>query len=109
MNKDLIRSRRVAVSRYRLAAVLALGALALLGLAATATAKSGTVWLCRPGLKPDPCKEDRTTTVVSYAGTTRHEAIQKPAKAGPPPVDCFYVYPTVSSQFTQNANLEIDP
>ncbi len=31
----------------------------------------------------------------------------KPAKK--PPIDCFYVYPTVSSQFTMNANLEIGP
>jgi hypothetical protein len=109
MSRHLMRPRRGSVSRYRLAAVLAVSALALLGLAATATAKSGTVWLCKPGLKPDPCKEDRTTTIVSYTGTTRHEAIPKPVKAGPPPIDCFYVYPTVSEQAGPNANLEIEP
>jgi hypothetical protein len=26
-----------------------------------------------------------------------------------PPIDCFYVYPTVSSQLSENANEEIDP
>ena len=26
-----------------------------------------------------------------------------------PPIDCFYVYPTVSTQPTANANLHIDP
>jgi hypothetical protein len=109
MSKDLMRSRGGAIAAFRLAAVLAVSALALLGLAATASAKSGAVWLCRPGLTPDPCKEDRTTTVVTYTGATRHEAIQKPIRHGAPPVDCFYVYPTVSEQPGPNANLEIEP
>jgi hypothetical protein len=84
-------------------------ALAALSLAATASAKSGTVWLCKPGKKPDPCLENRTATVVSYAGTTREESVQKPVKHGKPPIDCFYVYPTVSEQEGPNANLEIEP
>ncbi|WP_227838020.1 DUF3089 domain-containing protein [Nocardia aurantia] len=47
---------------------------------------TGTVWLCRPGLSDDPCG----------GGTGA-------------PIDCFYVYPTVSVQPSQNANLDIDP
>ncbi len=108
MSSDLMRPRNW-TSGLRLAAVLAIGAVALMGLAATASAKSKTVWLCKPGLTPDPCKADRTTTVVSYTGATRHEAIQKPVKHGGPPIDCFYVYPTVSEQTGPNANLEIEP
>jgi hypothetical protein len=109
MRNDLMRSRGGAIAAFRLAAVLAVSALALLGLAATATAKSGTVWLCKPGLAPDPCTEDRTTTVVTYPAATRNEAVQKPVKHGAPAIDCFYVYPTVSEQPGPNANLEIDP
>ncbi len=67
---------------------------------------SDTVWLCRPGLADNPCEGDLTTTVVSADGSTTTEAA---APAEDPPIDCFYVYPTVSEQETENANLEIDP
>ena len=80
-----------------------------LALAATASAKSSTVWLCKPGKKPDPCTADRTSTAVSYAGATRHETIQQQVKHGNPPIDCFYVYPTVSEQEGPNATLAIEP
>jgi Protein of unknown function (DUF3089) len=62
-------------------------------------------WLCRPGQKPDPCASDRTATVVSGTGGTSVEH----APANKPPIDCFYVYPTVSTQPTSNANLNVDP
>jgi Protein of unknown function (DUF3089) len=64
------------------------------------------VWLCRPGLRNNPCESSLTTTVVNPNGkeTTQHAAVTKD-----PPVDCFYVYPTVSAQPTVNANLDIDP
>jgi Protein of unknown function (DUF3089) len=73
---------------------------------APAQEPSSTVWLCRPGLAKNPCESDLTTTVVRPDGTTRvvHD---KPAKS--PPVDCFYVYPSVSGQPTVNADLSIDP
>jgi hypothetical protein len=93
----------------RTALAFAVAALLTLALAATASAKSSTVWLCKPGKKPDPCMQDRTTTVTSYAGTTRQESVQKPVKSGKPAIDCFYVYPTVSEQEGPNANLEIEP
>jgi hypothetical protein len=35
--------------------------------------------------------------------------VQPASPAADPPVDCFYVYPTVSRQKTVNANLTIDP
>jgi len=73
---------------------------------ASPPAPSNTVWLCRPGLADNPCESDLTTTVVSVDGTSTTEAA---APAKDPPIDCFYVYPTVSSQQTENANLNIDP
>ena len=64
----------------------------------------GTVWLCRPGLAGDPCTANLTTTVVARNGTTRIERVRPAAEA---PIDCFYVYPTISGQPTINANLAI--
>ena len=67
---------------------------------------SGTVWLCRPGLAADPCTANLTTTVVQAGG---RKSIQRAAPAKDPSIDCFYVYPTVSGQTTENANLQIQP
>ncbi len=64
------------------------------------------MWLCRPGLAQNPCNSNLTATVVGPNGTTH---IQHTSLALNPPIDCFYVYPTVSSQPTVNANLTIDP
>jgi Protein of unknown function (DUF3089) len=68
-------------------------------------AASRTVWLCRPGQAGNPCLTNLATTVVEPNGTTTHVVRSAPAKS--PPVDCFYVYPTVSNQSTVNANLEV--
>jgi hypothetical protein len=106
MKNHHARTQRRSTAPVRMFVVLALAALVLMGLAGTASAK--TTWLCKPGKKPDPCAADRTTTVVTFKGLTREEAIQKPVK-GRPAVDCFYVYPTVSEQLGPNANLEIEP
>jgi Protein of unknown function (DUF3089) len=67
---------------------------------------SSTVWLCKPGAVGDPCTAPLTTTVVRPNGSRTIEP-SRPAKD--PPIDCFYVYPTVSRQTTVNANLHIDP
>jgi hypothetical protein len=67
---------------------------------------SQTVWLCRPGIKNNPCESSLTTTVVHPDGK---KTAQRAAVAKDPPVDCFYVYPTVSAQRTLNASLDIDP
>jgi hypothetical protein len=75
-------------------------------MAPTASA-AGTVWLCKPGLTNNPCESDLTTTVEFGNGLSFVNKHAKPARN--PPIDCFYVYPTVSSQFTTNANLNIDP
>jgi hypothetical protein len=71
-----------------------------------ALAAAETVWLCKPGLANNPCLSDETATVQLGNGTS---FVEHAKPASNPPIDCFYVYPTVSSQFTTNANLEIDP
>jgi hypothetical protein len=86
-------------------AVLSVTALAVLAVTA-ATASAETTWLCKPGLASNPCLNSEETTVELANGKSVIEKAQ-PAKS--PPIDCFYVYPTVSSQFTENANEEIDP
>ena len=71
-----------------------------------ATDAAGVEWLCRPGHAPDPCTADLDATVVHRTGP---DTTQPAAPAAHPPVDCFYVYPTVSTQQTTNADLAIDP
>jgi hypothetical protein len=70
------------------------------------SAPTDTVWLCRPGLAGNPCAGDLTSTTVRADGSTKAEPAA-PAKS--PPIDCFYVYPTVSKQKGTNATLKIDP
>ena len=65
-----------------------------------------TTWLCLPGQEPNPCAGDQTTTVYSPDGTSKTTTPKVPED---PKVDCFYVYPTVSDQPTQNANKNPDP
>jgi Protein of unknown function (DUF3089) len=89
------------------APVIAAAAAMGLALAAAAPAGARTVWLCRPGQLPDPCTPGLSTTVYSPALMPLRVIHPRPAK--PPPIDCFYVYPTVSQQPTINANLRIDP
>jgi hypothetical protein len=63
------------------------------------------VWLCKPGVRGNPCLSSMATTVVAGDGSTTAE---KSTPASDPKIDCFYVYPTVSNQQTVNANLHID-
>jgi hypothetical protein len=63
-------------------------------------------WLCRPGRKGDVCDVDLTTTVVAADGTLTREAFTPNPKA---PVDCFYVYPTVSTDPGIASDMTPDP
>src|SRR5262249_42135495 len=63
------------------------------------------VWLCKPGQTPNPCLDPLTTPVVGADGT---KTVQNDVPATDPKIDCFYVYPTVSTQPTVNANLHVD-
>ena len=65
-----------------------------------------TVWLCKPGLAANPCGGSLDATAVDASGA---KTVEPAAPASDPPIDCFYVYPTVSRQKTTNANLTIDP
>jgi hypothetical protein len=52
-------------------------------------------WLCRPDkAKDNYCNVDLTTTVVKADGSESVEPFKADPKA---PIDCFYVYPTVSN------------
>jgi hypothetical protein len=51
-------------------------------------------WLCWTGKPGDACAIDLTTTVVQADGK---ESVEKFAANPKAPVDCFYVYPTVSN------------
>ncbi|MDO8799195.1 DUF3089 domain-containing protein [Phenylobacterium sp.] len=100
------------MSRTTLAA-LAAGALALAAFIQPAAAQTPAkndyadkaAWLCWPG-RTDACSGDNAATVITAAGVATKEAWKAEPKA---PIDCFYVYPTVSmdkgviSDMTPNA------
>jgi hypothetical protein len=87
-----------------LASFVAGCALALPGAASAATP---TVWLCKPGLRDNPCAPRLTTTRLAPDGRVIGVRRVRPARR--PKVDCFYVYPTVSDQPGPQASLRIDP
>jgi hypothetical protein len=89
----------------RLATILALVSVAVLGAADTSAAK--TVWLCKPGLKANPCTPSLSTTV--FSPTSEPLRVEHPRRVRRPTFDCFYVYPTVSDQPALQANRRIDP
>jgi DUF3089 family protein len=91
----------------RLAMVFVLASVFVGCLAGLAPAASAEVkWLCRPGLASSPCQGDQTTTYFNENGASR---VGMPEVQANPPIDCFYVYPTVSNQPTPNATQSPDP
>jgi Protein of unknown function (DUF3089) len=62
-------------------------------------------WLCRPGLDDDVCSRDLDATAVFADGSTE---VQPHQVADDPPIDCFYVYPTVSNDDAPNSDFEVD-
>jgi Protein of unknown function (DUF3089) len=65
----------------------------------------GKTWLCRPG-RQDACAIDHTTTVVAADGKLSKETWTADPNA---PIDCFYVYPTISTDPTPNSDMNADP
>lgn len=62
-------------------------------------------WICLPA-RQDSCAVDQSTTIITAAGKMTTE----PWSANPSaPIDCFYVYPTISSQQTPNSNMSLGP
>src|SRR5262245_40699127 len=62
-------------------------------------------WLCRPG-RQDSCAVDLATTIVAANGKFKKESFKA---ARNPPIDCFYVYPTVSLDQTGNSDMTAGP
>ena len=61
------------------------------------------IWLCRPS-RQDACSGPQDATIVAVNGSLKRERFH-PAKN--PPIDCFYVYPTVSNEPGGNSDLMI--
>ncbi len=66
-------------------------------------------WLCRPDLQRgamNACDVDLSSTVVAADGKlTREEWKSNPN----PPIDCFYVYPTISTDPADHSDMHPDP
>jgi hypothetical protein len=100
------------LARAAVVGIVLIGA-ALIGPVSSGAASSGTspgptktVWLCRPGVTPDPCETSLDTTVVKANGQS---AVMDVNDAKNPKIDCFYVYPTISAEPMVNADLTIQP
>src|SRR5687767_11104780 len=61
-------------------------------------------WLCRPDKTDNPCRITLDAVVLGDASTPFVERMALPEA---PPVDCFYVYPTVSGQESYFSDLAI--
>ncbi len=62
-------------------------------------------WLCRPGRR-DACTVDLDATVIQADGATSIDRFHPDPDA---PIDCFYVYPTVSTDPGANSTMAIEP
>jgi hypothetical protein len=62
-------------------------------------------WLCRPN-RQDACTVNLDATVIRADGSTTIERFHPDPDA---PIDCFYVYPTVSLDPGVNATMAIEP
>lgn len=65
----------------------------------------GAAWICRPDLDDDVCRDLDVTELAPDGART----VQEREPAADPPVDCFYVYPTVSSDPGVNSDREFGP
>ena len=67
---------------------------------------AGTVWLCEPGQADDPCASSLQATVVPAHGARTVQDAQASAGSA---FDCFYIYPTVSTEASDNSDLQVQP
>jgi hypothetical protein len=63
-----------------------------------------SAWLCLPG-RADTCSSPLPTTALNPNG---YGSVGRSSVAKDPPVDCFYVYPTVSRDQGMNSDLVAD-
>lgn len=60
-------------------------------------------WICRPDLDDDACR-DLDVTRIDTDGT---RTVEERSPAEDPPIDCFYVYPTVSADPGINSDMDV--
>jgi hypothetical protein len=65
---------------------------------------SAANWLCLPG-RTDTCSTPLGTTALNPNG---YGSVGQSVVAKDPPLDCFYVYPTVSRDTGMNSDLNVD-
>ena len=85
-----------------LGALLVLAVLSLV----PASASAKVLWLCKPGLRANPCEPSLTTTLFSPSG--KRLGVERTRRPARPKADCFYVYPTVSDQKRPQATKVVD-
>jgi pimeloyl-ACP methyl ester carboxylesterase len=61
-------------------------------------------WLCRPG-RQDACTVNLDATIIAADGTMTREVFHPDPDA---PIDCFYVYPTVSNDPGGNSTMAVE-
>jgi hypothetical protein len=91
------------VARASLAGAAAAAALVLAGFSSAGVPR-WSHWLCFPGAPHDWCYIQLPTVVVGPNDKPRFESVPVPSN---PPIDCFYVYPTVSQAASGNAPLKL--
>ena len=85
---------------------IAVLALVLLAGGGAESASADVVWLCQPGMADNPCRDSLESTIYTPEGASR---VDDPPLPADPRIDCFYVYPTVSEQQSQNSDKEVEP
>ena len=95
--------RHFLIAAAALAAATAAPALSQTPAAAPDYSKDST-WLCLPG-RADTCSTPIPTTALDPNG---YGARGQSTVAKDPPIDCFYVYPTVSNDQGMNSDLNVD-
>ena len=66
---------------------------------------SAEAWLCRPG-RADLCGKPQELTLIAAGGARTTQVLRPRADA---PVDCFYVYPTISEDPAGNSSMRAGP
>ncbi len=104
---DSLAGPRATTGMYRclIALGLILGALAIGLVTQAERASAATDWVCRPGQAVNPCDGPLGVDAVEATGQTKTIDYKRPAN---PPVDCFYVYPTVSEEPGDIADHTVD-
>lgn len=67
--------------------------------------RNPAAWLCRPGAN-DPCSGDASASIVAADAVVKLDMLPADKSAK---IDCFYVYPTVSTDPTPNSDMTADP